>query len=169
MNSSFGLEMGMVVGVVISCVVFVISYARIRATAEPATTFSSSVRRPFEHRIALSILREHVHVITLQGYIFFGSAIRISNDISRSCEKREGAAAAINEATDAAHVTTEESNHRDNSTEQLSIDATRKTFPKIDKEHVPLRFIVLDFENVTGCNCSTKLWHHETGAATERH
>ncbi len=77
--ANYGFMVGFSAGLLISCVVFVVTYSRV-PLADLATNlslFASSVVRP-EHETAC--LRDHGHktlLYRLSGYVFFGSASKI--------------------------------------------------------------------------------------------
>ncbi len=77
--ANFGFMVGFSAGLLISCVVFVVTYSRV-PLADLATNlslFASSVVRP-EHE--MECLRTHGHktlLYRLSGYVFFGSASKI--------------------------------------------------------------------------------------------
>ena len=77
--ANYGFMVGFSAGLLISCVVFVVTYSRV-PLADLATNlslFASSVVRP-EHEMAC--LRDHGHktlLYRLSGYVFFGSASKI--------------------------------------------------------------------------------------------
>ena len=76
------LEVGMVLGVGIAAVVFVIQYAMVNTTV--LTTKRSNQLRGFQQRRILSELRDCIVAIELQGYIFFGSATNILKKVKHA-------------------------------------------------------------------------------------
>jgi SulP family sulfate permease len=86
--ANYGFMTGFAAGLLISCVLFVITYSRIPLAnlATNLATFPSSVVRP-EHEA--DVLREHgvkTHVYRLSGYVFFGSASKIE-DVFKSMDR----------------------------------------------------------------------------------
>ncbi|NJP09278.1 MAG: SLC26A/SulP transporter family protein [Leptolyngbyaceae cyanobacterium RU_5_1] len=79
----FGFVMGVFVGLVISISLFVLNYSRIdvaRYTLSGAS-FSSHRKRPFNQERMLREQGEQIYVLTLQGFIFFGTAHRLLTQI----------------------------------------------------------------------------------------
>jgi SulP family sulfate permease len=81
-----GIEIGMAIGVLLSMVSFVIVYARL--TSLSSTTLllrSSTVVRSYEERAALlsRANRGKIVTINLKGYVFFGSAIKILEEVKK--------------------------------------------------------------------------------------
>jgi len=90
--ANYGFMVGFSAGIVIACLVFVVSYARV-PLASLATTlavFASTVVRPEGEA---EILREHGEkslLYRLSGYVFFGSANRIEAVFQATHEAIEG-------------------------------------------------------------------------------
>src|SRR5690606_10666510 len=79
-----GFVEGIVIGIVAGLTMFAVNYARLETIRASGTgaTFASNVLRPSAQ---LRLLAEHgdaLQVIRLQGYLFFGSAHRVLEDIS---------------------------------------------------------------------------------------
>lgn len=74
--ATVGFIEGVGVGIMVSSVLFVVSYARIDVVkhAEPGSRVRSKAARSFASEAALTRLGGHVQVIQLQGYLFFGTA-----------------------------------------------------------------------------------------------
>lgn len=77
--ANFGFMVGFSAGVILSCIVFIVTYSRIpiASVATNLSLFTSSVARP---EADTKILREHgekVLLYRLRGYVFFGSASKI--------------------------------------------------------------------------------------------
>lgn len=75
----FGYIAGVITGVLIGCIIFVVTYSRVRVVKHSLTgvEFRSGVVRSPEETDAL---REHgnaTHILVLQGFIFFGMADRL--------------------------------------------------------------------------------------------
>jgi hypothetical protein len=71
---------GMFIGIMLAMASFVVSYSSSQ-TVSSAALQTSTVIRTFEERAALIAHRGKVVTITLKGYIFFGSAVKILEDI----------------------------------------------------------------------------------------
>ena len=77
-----GVEVGMLIGILCAMVCFVVMYARMPSVA--ATSLKqSSVVRTFKEQVALGTSRGKIMTIDLSGYIFFGSAVQILEDLKK--------------------------------------------------------------------------------------
>ncbi len=74
-----GVEAGLVMGIVFSIIAFVISYAK--TTAVEPVFKSSTVVRTFKERALLIENRGKLVTLSLQGHIFFGSAMKMLEDV----------------------------------------------------------------------------------------
>jgi len=79
--ANFGFLVGFAAGVLISCIIFVVTYSRIplASLATDLSLFTSSVVRP-QHQ--MDTLKEHgdrTVIYRLSGYVFFGSASKIDS------------------------------------------------------------------------------------------
>jgi SulP family sulfate permease len=74
--ATVGFLAGVGVGIVIAIILFVVNYSRINMVKNTlsGTTYQSNLERPPEHRFLLRRFGEQIHVLQLQGYIFFGTA-----------------------------------------------------------------------------------------------
>ena len=70
----------MFIGILLAMASFVVSYSSLQAVSS-ASLQSSTVVRTFEERASLIANRGKVVTITLKGYIFFGSAVKILEDV----------------------------------------------------------------------------------------
>jgi len=89
----WGLLPGVAVGLVLALVLFAVSYSRtdvVRSAASGAD-LRSNVDRPAVEREALRTLGEGIHVISLQGFVFFGTATDVLDRI-RGRSRDQGAA-----------------------------------------------------------------------------
>eukprot|EP01034_Spumella_vulgaris_P025301 gene25301-31741_t len=75
-----GIEIGMMIGVLLAMMSFVVTYARLQSVSV-ASLLSSTVVRTFEERAILIANRGKVVTISLNGYIFFGSAVNILEEV----------------------------------------------------------------------------------------
>jgi MFS superfamily sulfate permease-like transporter/CRP-like cAMP-binding protein len=78
----FSIEAGMMLGVLIACVNFILSYASIRV-ANTLWAARSNVVRNVDSRALLEQRRGHIVALDLKGFIFFGSAIPIMNQVKK--------------------------------------------------------------------------------------
>lgn len=80
---SFGFIIGLLVGVVVSCLIFAVNYSRISVVKYAFTLdeYGSKVQRSVEeHRLLREHGRQH-YVLRLRGYLFFGSVVRLVHDV----------------------------------------------------------------------------------------
>jgi len=70
----------MFIGILLAMASFVVSYSSLQSVS-CASLQTSTVIRTFEERAALIAHRGKVVTITLKGYIFFGSAVKILEDV----------------------------------------------------------------------------------------
>jgi SulP family sulfate permease len=84
----YGFLVGVGAGVVIACVVFVYSYGRQRVVRHAFTgaTHRSNVDRPGPQQRFLQEQGDRVTILTLQGYIFFGTASRLLEEVRQGME-----------------------------------------------------------------------------------
>lgn len=73
---------GMMMGILLATFSFVVTYARLQ-TVSVASLLSSTVVRTFEDRAVLIANRGKIVTISLKGYIFFGSAVTILEEVKR--------------------------------------------------------------------------------------
>jgi len=77
-----GIELGMLIGIVAAVFSFVLTYAN-TSDVYSTSVKSSTVVRTFEERAVLIANRGKIVTITLSGYIFFGSAVKILRDVKK--------------------------------------------------------------------------------------
>ncbi|MBL27402.1 MAG: hypothetical protein CMM50_07630 [Rhodospirillaceae bacterium] len=89
----FGYAAGVLVGVVAASVMFAVTYSRVRVVKHElaGNEFSSTVDRPAEQASELRRHGNRIHILWLQGYVFFGSAYNLLEEIKRRVESRETA------------------------------------------------------------------------------
>jgi SulP family sulfate permease len=75
----WGFLTGVVIGLVLAVMLFVISYGRVELVREVAfgETYRSNVDRPAEERAELRTLSEQVQILRVSGFVFFGSTNRL--------------------------------------------------------------------------------------------
>jgi sulfate permease, SulP family len=83
-----GFLPGIVVGLILSVVMFAVNYGRIDLVREIAfgTTYRSNVDRPPGERVALQGLVDRVQILRLNGFVFFGSASGLLERIRKRVE-----------------------------------------------------------------------------------
>jgi SulP family sulfate permease len=85
----FGYVAGVLTGILIGCIIFVVSYSRVRVVKHDlsADVFRSSVLRSLEERDALQAHGKAIRILVLQGFIFFGMADRLYRTIKELLEE----------------------------------------------------------------------------------
>jgi sulfate permease, SulP family len=83
-----GLLPGLVVGLLLAVVLFAVNYGRIDLVREIAfgTTYRSNVDRPPDDRARLEDLGDHVQILRISGFVFFGTASGILERIRKRAE-----------------------------------------------------------------------------------
>jgi SulP family sulfate permease len=83
-----GLLPGVVIGLVLSVVLFAVSYGRIELVREVAfgETYHSNVDRPSDQRAVLRALGDRVQILRVNGFVFFGSANSLLERIRKRVE-----------------------------------------------------------------------------------
>ena len=81
---AFGFVPGLIVGLAVGCVTFVVRYARIDAVAHRSTVqrSRSSLERSLHEAEVLAQYGECVRIFTLRGYVFFGIADRLYRELN---------------------------------------------------------------------------------------
>ena len=71
----FGFLQGIGAGILIAAILFVVAYSRVQVIRHVLSggNFHSNVDRPKAHRDLLAAHGEEIHVLRLQGFIFFGT------------------------------------------------------------------------------------------------
>jgi sulfate permease, SulP family len=83
-----GFLPGVVIGLVLAVVLFAVSYGRIELVREVAfgETYHSNVDRPSGERAALRARGDRVHILRVNGFVFFGSANSLLERIRKRVE-----------------------------------------------------------------------------------
>lgn len=89
--SIFGYLQGIVVGLMAGLVLFVVNYSRVSLVKLELSgdTHASNVERPEAARRFLREKGGHIHILKLQGYLFFGTANRLLNRLRRRLAARD--------------------------------------------------------------------------------
>ncbi|KAI0244315.1 hypothetical protein L0F63_004878 [Massospora cicadina] len=85
-----GFVEGVFMGIVLACLFFVYIYSRrapIRASYSGHAA-RSTVRRVYHHRRCLDQLASQIHVIKLQGFMFFGTIVQVESHIRAQFDDR---------------------------------------------------------------------------------
>jgi SulP family sulfate permease len=84
----WGFLTGVVIGLVLAVLLFVISYGRIELVREVAfgETYRSNVDRPADERAELRGLADRVQILRASGFVFFGSTNRLLERIAHRIE-----------------------------------------------------------------------------------
>ena len=77
--NTIGFLEGVGLGLVLAIVLFVVDYSRINPVkhALTGTTFHSNVTRPYQHQELLRQKGDSLHILELQGFVFFGTTQRV--------------------------------------------------------------------------------------------
>lgn len=91
----FGYLAGIVFGLVAACLLFAVRYSRIETIRRHVTRaeFASGIERAAAEQAALLQAGDRIHILWLTGYIFFGSANRIFDQIRNRMEGDKRASA----------------------------------------------------------------------------
>ena len=89
--ASIGFLEGIVVGTFIAAILFVISYSRVNVikNALDGSIYHSKVDRPKIHRDILHEKGEEVYILSLQGFIFFGTVQNVLEKIRARINQKE--------------------------------------------------------------------------------
>ena len=81
--AAVGFLQGVGAGIVIAAVLFAVNYSRVDFVKDTLTgiTYHSSVERPHEHQQLLRDTGGQIHILRLQGYLFFGTTQNLLNRI----------------------------------------------------------------------------------------
>jgi SulP family sulfate permease len=84
----FGYVAGVAAGFVIGCIIFVVTYSRVRVIKHLLTgkEFRSGIVRSPEQTRALSEHGDKIRILILQGFVFFGSADRLYREVKSLLE-----------------------------------------------------------------------------------
>jgi SulP family sulfate permease len=90
---SFGFIIGLLVGVVVSCLIFAVNYSRISVVKYSFTLdeYGSKVQRSVEEHLLLRERGRQHWVLRLRGYLFFGSVVRLVHDARQRIESSKQA------------------------------------------------------------------------------
>jgi MFS superfamily sulfate permease-like transporter/CRP-like cAMP-binding protein len=81
---SFGLQFGMVLSIVVAGIGFVWSYSRTSKRSVTRVVRQSNVLAPADDRLRMQQAHREIVTLTIHGYVFFGSAKRIVNDVFKN-------------------------------------------------------------------------------------
>ena len=92
--ASVGFLEGIGAGILIATIIFVISYSRVNAIKNilNGEVYHSNVDRPKLHRDLLSQKGCQIHILRLQGYLFFGTIQKVLEEIRRRLRQKDGQA-----------------------------------------------------------------------------
>jgi len=81
--ATIGFLEGVGAGTVIAVILFAVNYSRVEFVKDTLTgeSFHSNMERPVEHRQLLHEMGEQIHILRLQGFLFFGTAQNLLNRI----------------------------------------------------------------------------------------
>ncbi|RMI26250.1 MAG: STAS domain-containing protein, partial [Calditrichaeota bacterium] len=83
--AALGFVEGMLLGMIISVVLFSVNYGRVGVVKHvlSGATYRSNVDRPLSHRRVLEERGEEILILKLQGYIFFGTAHNVLDQVKQ--------------------------------------------------------------------------------------
>jgi len=106
-----GLEGGIAVGLLLAALFFAFQYARVNVTAFHTLPSRSGFVRTFQQRTVLEIFGGRIVAVSLSGYIFFGSSVKIGDNVSAivhatllASESGDPRGAAVMEEGDGVHT-----------------------------------------------------------------
>jgi len=81
--ATLGILEGIGLGIVIACLIFTLTYSRLSVIKHELTgaEYQSNRARPFQQQQALRTHGQHIHILWLQGYLFFGTATTLLDHI----------------------------------------------------------------------------------------
>jgi SulP family sulfate permease len=85
---SLGYLNGVGLGIIVAAILFIINYSRINVVKHELSgkKYYSKVERAASHKKLLKEKGEQIYILILQGYIFFGTAARLLNQIKQRFE-----------------------------------------------------------------------------------
>jgi SulP family sulfate permease len=83
-----GFVEGIALGLLLACVFFVVVYSRKQVIRDQCTgkAVKSTVRRMYQHRKFLDVTSSQIHVIRLQGFMFFGTIGNVEVEIKHALD-----------------------------------------------------------------------------------
>ncbi|PVU87423.1 hypothetical protein BB561_006339 [Smittium simulii] len=86
-----GFNEGIILGIVLACVFFILIYSNRSVIWKSCTGLSarSTVRRLYKHKIYLDQVVQQIHVMRLQGFMFFGTINFVEDSILLLLNKRQ--------------------------------------------------------------------------------
>jgi len=88
--NTIGFLEGVGLGLVLAIVLFVVDYSRVNPVkhALTGTTFHSNVSRPYRHQELLRQKGDWLHILELQGFVFFGTTQRVLDLVRQRIDSR---------------------------------------------------------------------------------
>eukprot|EP00054_Salpingoeca_dolichothecata_P023001 m.152094 g.152094 ORF g.152094 m.152094 type:complete len:1056 (+) comp24534_c0_seq1:22-3189(+) len=159
--NALNLEFGMLIGIGIAALAFVIMYARARTIKYISAT--SNTIRSFKQRRLLASQKRRIVALELRGFLFFGSSLRVLNHVKHSVivsaisPNKTGELGNGVELSDKSSKTlTDEPNDEEQYSHLQRLDA-RPGERLLESEAMtvlPTDFLVLDFHAVTGLDAT---------------
>ncbi len=89
--SAAGYIQGVMVGLLAATILFAVNYSRVHVVSQALSGAQqhSNVERPLNQQKILRTLGGRIHILKLQGFIFFGSANNLLNDIRHRLQNIE--------------------------------------------------------------------------------
>eukprot|EP00051_Salpingoeca_urceolata_P019365 m.281611 g.281611 ORF g.281611 m.281611 type:complete len:1038 (-) comp19404_c0_seq9:16-3129(-) len=172
-NAINNLEYGFLIGLGCCLLLFVFQYSRVDATKRVYRT--SNVRRNLRHRKALAGLRRSIVTLELNGYIFFGSGVRILREVEQAvliptdkfveCQAQQQAQQQALPKTfdfgseDHDEESSDQDDHRFGRGQQARSHKHADSVVSLSKKGrpiaaVPTKFVILDFKGVQGVDAT---------------
>ena len=78
-----GFVEGIILGMILACIFFVVLYSHRQAVRDECQgdSIQSTVRRLYRHRVFLDAVAKQIHVVRLQGFLFFGTVGEVEHVI----------------------------------------------------------------------------------------
>lgn len=154
----FGLELGILGGLILSLIAFTFSYAQGHVESFTLLPSRSGVMRPYDHGICLEILGAHMVSLSVSGYLFFGSSLAISDKVFKVVDEmlQRDSVEAQSEAQQPgsiAHEGTDTVVDLDSSTHKGKASTHLEPRVKMLLPACP-RFIILDLKRVHGLDAT---------------
>ncbi|DBA74396.1 hypothetical protein WJX77_006646 [Trebouxia sp. C0004] len=153
-----GLELGIAAGIVAASLLFAYNYSKVLVTAFTVVPSRSGAVRTFEQRTVLEQFNPRCVAVSLSGYIFFGSSVKISDKVL------EVAKATL---SDASVLLDSLGNGQPNGSSGDTFEGSvRERFQAAAA--VSPRFLLLDFRRVQGLDATAARTFYSLRSALER-
>ncbi|KAA6425635.1 MAG: Sulfate Permease Family [Trebouxia sp. A1-2] len=161
-----GLELGIAAGIVAASLLFAYNYSKVPVgpnvlvTAFTVVPSRSGAVRTFEQRTVLEQFNPRCVAVSLSGYIFFGSSVKISDKVL------EVAKATLSDASVLLDSLIGDDQPNGSSSDTFFEGSVRERFQAAAS--VSPRFLLLDFRRVQGLDATAARTFHSLRSALER-